>query len=160
MGEKTRVVLDTNIWISIFLSKVLAREFEKLLIEEKIEIFTSKEILKEISRVLEYPKIKKILESSGIRSKEVIEEILKVSTVVNPKEKFTVIEEDPEDNKFVECAVEACAEFLVSGDKHLLNLGQFKGIKIISAREFLDKAKRSYAGEFRKSNNNNLNLKA
>jgi len=141
MGKKTRVVLDTNIWISIFFSKVLAKEFEELLKEDKIEIFTSSEILKEISRVLEYPKIKKILESSGIGSKDVVEEILKVSVVVNPKEKFNVIGEDPEDNKFLECAVECAAEFLVSGDRHLLKLGEFKEIKIIPARDFLEKMK-------------------
>ena len=89
MGKKTRVVLDTNIWISIFFSKVLAKEFEELLTDDKIEIFTSSEILKEISRVLEYPKIKKILESLGIDSKDVVEEILKVSVVVNPRRNLT-----------------------------------------------------------------------
>ncbi|MEM1670496.1 MAG: putative toxin-antitoxin system toxin component, PIN family [Archaeoglobaceae archaeon] len=89
MGKKTRVVLDTNIWISIFFSKILAKEFEELLKDDKIEIFTSSEILKEISRVLEYPEIKKIMKSSGIDSKDFVEEILKVSVVVNPRRNLT-----------------------------------------------------------------------
>ncbi len=58
MGKKTKVVLDTNIWISIFLNKTLGKEFDNLLRSRKIQVFVSEEILKEISRVLEYPKNK------------------------------------------------------------------------------------------------------
>ena len=72
MGKKAKVVLDTNIWISI-----LGREFDNLFGSEKIEVFVSEEILQEISRVLEYQKIKKILKKSGISSRDVLEEILR-----------------------------------------------------------------------------------
>lgn len=113
MGKKAKVVLDTNIWISI-----LGREFDDLFGSEKIEVFVSEEILQEISRVLEYQKIKKILKKSGISSRDVLEEILRVSKVVNPRKKLEVMEEDPEDNKFLECALESEAEYVVS-DKHM-----------------------------------------
>ena len=141
MGEKAKVVLDTNIWISIFFNKVLGEKFEDLFRGEKIEVFVSEDILKEIARVLEYPKIKSILEKSEIKSGEVLEEIVKRSKVVNPKRKIEVIIEDPEDNKFLECAVESKAEWIVSGDKHLLRVEEFEGIKILTAREFLKKIK-------------------
>lgn len=93
MGKKTKVVLDTNIWISIFFNKILGKEFDDLFKSEEIEIFVSKDILLELSRVLEYPKIKSILEKSGISSREVLEEILRISRVVNPKKKLEVIRE-------------------------------------------------------------------
>ena len=48
-----------------------------------------------------------------------------------------VIKEDPSDDKFLECALEGQANFIVSGDKHLLQLGSFRGISIISLRRFL-----------------------
>ncbi len=66
MGKKTKVVLDTNIWVSIFLNKTLSKEFGKLLESGRIKVFVSEEILKEISRVLEYPKIKDVLVKSGM----------------------------------------------------------------------------------------------
>lgn len=141
MGKKAKVVLDTNIWISIFFNRILGREFDGLLKSGRIEVFVSEEILQELAKVLEYQKIKKILKKSGISSREVLEEVLRVARVVNPKKKLDVIKDDPEDNKFLECALESKAEFVVSGDKHLLRIREFEGVKIISARGFLEKMK-------------------
>jgi len=140
VGKKAKVVLDTNIWISIFFNKIIGREFDDLFRSEKIEVFVSEEILQEISRVLEYQKIKKILKKSGISSRDVLEEILRVSKVVNPRKKLEVLE-DPEDNKFLECALESETEYVVSGDKHMLRLKKFGDIKIISARELMERMK-------------------
>jgi len=49
-----------------------------------------------------------------------------------------VVADDPEDDKFIETAVVARAQWVVSGDKHLLRLGAYRGIKVIRARGFLD----------------------
>ncbi|MBE8540560.1 putative toxin-antitoxin system toxin component, PIN family [Geoglobus acetivorans] len=141
MGKKTKIVLDTNIWISIFFNKTLSKEFGDLFRSGKIEVYVSEEILKEIARVLEYPKIKTVLEKAGMDSKEVLKEISGISKVVNPEKKLEIIREDPEDNKFLECALESGAEYIVSGDKHLLGAGEFEGIKIIPAREFIERMK-------------------
>ena len=54
------------------------------------------------------------------------------SNWIKPQKTFTVIKEDPEDDKFLECAVAGKADFIVSGDKHLLKLKEFHGIKIIT----------------------------
>ncbi len=139
MGEKTKVVLDTNVWISIFFNKILSEEFSSLF--EKVDVFISEEILKEIARILEYPKIKSVLVRAGVDSRYVLEEIVRRSKIVNPKKKLEVVEDDPEDNKFLECALESRAEYIVSGDKHLLKVGEFEGIKIVSPRDFLEKMK-------------------
>jgi len=139
MGKKVKVVLDTNVWVSIFFKKTLGKEFSEILKEGDVEIYVTEEILKEISRVLVYPKIKNLLKLSGISEKEVIKKIVKNSKLVRPKFKLKVIKEDPEDNKILDCALQARANFIVSGDRHLLKIEQFKKIKILTPREFLKK---------------------
>lgn len=52
--------------------------------------------------------------------------------------KIIEITEDLEDNKILEAASEAKADYIISGDKHLLKLKEFKGIKIVKAKEFLE----------------------
>jgi len=61
MGKKDKVIFDTNVWISPFLKKTLAREFSEI-INKQVTLFISKEILFETSRILTYPKIKQIIE--------------------------------------------------------------------------------------------------
>lgn len=64
--------------------------------------------------------------------------IRKDAISVAPTRKIEVIKEDPSDNKFLECAIEAHADYIISGDKHLKKLVEFEGIKIIDARKFLN----------------------
>lgn len=141
MGKKIKVVLDTNVWISILMKKTLGREFSRIFKGKEVEVYVSKPILKEISKVLLYPKIKVLFKQCGIGISEVIRLIIENSTIVKPKHRINVIKEDPEDNRIIECAVEANASFIISGDKHLLKLRKYKNIKIISPRKFLEKFK-------------------
>jgi putative PIN family toxin of toxin-antitoxin system len=138
MGKKVKVVFDTNVWISIFFKKTLGKEFSEILEKEKIEIYTTKEILEEISKVLMYSKISELLELSGISEREIIQRIVENSMLVKPKFKLRIIGEDLEDNKILDCALQAKVDFIVSGDKHLLKLKKFQNIKIVAPREFLD----------------------
>ena len=55
--------------------------------------------------------------------------------------RINVITEDPDDNKILECAIEAKATFIVSGDRHLLDLVEFRGIKILTPTAFIKKVK-------------------
>jgi putative PIN family toxin of toxin-antitoxin system len=50
---------------------------------------------------------------------------------------ISIIEYDPDDNKFIECALKCRANFIISGDKHLLNFKEYKNIKILAATDFL-----------------------
>jgi len=59
------------------------------------------------------------------------------SEIVVPKEKLHIVYKDPTDNKIVECAVAGNADYIVSGDKHLLDLKRYGGIDIISPARFL-----------------------
>lgn len=138
MDKKAKVVFDTNVWISIFMKKTLSREFSNVFEQEKIAVYVSEPILKEISKVLMYPKITELLELSGISIKEILQSIARNSTSVNPKLELNLIKEDFDDNKILECALEAKADFIVSGDNHLVKLRKFRNIRITEPREFLE----------------------
>lgn len=62
-----------------------------------------------------------------------------VSRLLEPSRSFEAVEEDPEDNKFVDVAVEAGADFILSGDSHLLELEEFRGVEILEPSEFLSR---------------------
>ena len=133
--EKNKIVLDTNIIISaaISLDGAPAKIFE-LLLEQKIQNYTTKEIIEEIELVLERPKFKKSIDKEY--KDFIISNFKKNSIIINPDIKVRVILEDEADDKFIECALFAKAN-IISGDKHLLNLKNYKEIRILSANEFL-----------------------
>jgi len=69
---------------------------------------------------------------------DVLTYLRSISTVINPNISLSVIKDDPSDDKIVECAVAAGANFIVTGDKnHLLPVKEYKGMKIVSPAEFL-----------------------
>ena len=137
MSDKIKVVLDTNIVVSsaLAIEGNPAKIFELILLEE-IESFTSKEILDEIKNVLSRPKITKRT-TEDLRD-FIIENFEKFSEVIKPKIHIDEIKDDPDDNKFLECAISANANYIISGDDHLLRLKEFKGIKIVNPSEFLE----------------------
>ena len=60
------------------------------------------------------------------------------SQITEPKIKANVVPEDPKDNMIIECALNADADYIITGDKHLLKLKEYKGIKILTPKEFLE----------------------
>lgn len=136
MGKKVKVVFDTNVWVSVFMKKLLNDEFSQ--VKHKLTVYVSKDIILEISKVLLYPKIAEILRKTGINEKEILRALEANSTIVKPKVKLHVIEEDVEDNKILECALAAGADIIVSGNRHLLKLGKFRKTRILTPREFFD----------------------
>jgi len=136
LGKKVKVVFDTNIWVSIALQKILNDEFSR--VKQKLTIYVSKDVMLEISKVLLHPKIADILRKNGIDGKEILRAIAASSKIVEPTVKLNVVNEDPADNKILECALVAGAEIIISGDKHLLELGKFRKTKILTPREFFE----------------------
>jgi len=135
--EKPMVVIDTNIVISAPLSKESnpAKIFELLLVEE-IENYTSEEIIKEIKGVFKRKKIKNKLSQDKINF--IIENFRKFSKIIRPSIKLNIIKKDLFDNKILECAETAKADFIISGDMHLRGLINYKNIRILSPKGFLE----------------------
>ncbi|MFB3888392.1 MAG: putative toxin-antitoxin system toxin component, PIN family [Candidatus Bathyarchaeia archaeon] len=103
----------------------------------RISIVTSEAIVEGISRVLAYPKLHKVYQVDGLCREELIEAVLRIVKFVNVTEKVSVVVEHLADDKFIECAMAAGADYLVSGDKHLLKLIRCKKTKILSVSELL-----------------------
>lgn len=128
-----RVVVDTNILVSATVFGGLPDRVLDLAREGKIEIITSPCILEEYSRIL---KVK--FTFSPERILEALLEIRGLTTLTNPRITLDVVKEDEPDNRILECALSAKADFIVSGDtKHLQPLGEYRGVRILSPSEFL-----------------------
>jgi len=133
MGKK--IVLDTNILISSVGWEGNPRKILEKCEKKEIELIISLEQFNEFSKVLEYPKFD-FNEEQKNKFRSLISEI---ATVIQPKEKISIITEDPDDNIILEAALEGKANYIVTGDNHLLKLKQFKNISIVTAKEFLKK---------------------
>lgn len=121
------VVLDTNVLISATLwDGSEAQQLLLKLLQSDNKIFSSVEILSEYQRVLK--------RDFGYLDNEIIyilEIILSFVTLIDPKEKVNIIKDDPDDNKIIECALASSAEYIITYDKHLLNLKNFRNIRIV-----------------------------
>ncbi|HED01043.1 MAG TPA: putative toxin-antitoxin system toxin component, PIN family [Proteobacteria bacterium] len=133
MGKKTKVVIDTNVMVSAFGWHGKPEEIVRLVTKGRITNFISIEILTELGRVLSYAKFK----FSEALQVEIIETVFSMSSVVSTSEPLNIIVDDPEDNKILECAASAKVDFIITGDKHLLNLKSFRGVEILTPEEFL-----------------------
>jgi len=140
ISKKIKVVLDTNVLTSAFLWQKDAKEIFNLAKENKIQICVTKEILNEFYRVLNYSKFSSRLKLIGKNPGEIINEFLEIVKFY-PSKKFKtiIIKEDPADDKFLSCALSSGVSFIISGNKHLLKLKEFKGVSVIPPREFLRK---------------------
>ncbi|NCO67324.1 MAG: putative toxin-antitoxin system toxin component, PIN family [Nitrospirae bacterium] len=135
MGEKKklRVVLDTNVLVSALLFKGKLSKIVDLWERGRIIPLISRETFDEFKKVIAYPKFS--LTASEIRT--IIEEnILPFFEVVEANEVIKDACKDRDDDKFLSCAVSARAAYLVTGDTDLLVMKNFKGVKIITPRDF------------------------
>lgn len=108
-----------------------------------IQIFVSLGILREIARVLEYERILTILRRSRMEPSSIMVTILSLSSIVDVEARVRTIKADPSDTKILACAKQASAQFIVSGDRHLLPLGIYEDIRILTASKFLEMQKAS-----------------
>ena len=133
-----RVVLDTNIIVSAtILRKGHSAQVLDLWREEKIELAVSLPILEEMRKVLKRARIIKQQLMAQQDVKALIEGFRESGVLTSGRLDLEVVREDPEDDKFIICAVEAGADYIVSGDTHLLKLKEYQGIRIVPPREFL-----------------------
>lgn len=132
MGNQ--VVLDTNVFISALFWKGNPNEILRKCYAKELKLLTSEEILGEIARIL--TRERKFELTKGEITKH-IDIIKSNSELLMPKIRVNEITEDPADNKFLECAVAGKADYIVSGDRHLLNLKKYENIRILNSSEFL-----------------------
>lgn len=127
-----KIVIDTNIYISAIFWGGNPRKVIDLARKRKIKILTSSEIEEEI--------MEKLMSKFGLDNNDASRILADFSTFTIPVyavNQIQAVPDDPDDDKFIECAVSGKADYIVSGDKHLLRLREYTGIKILKAVEFL-----------------------
>ena len=128
-----KITVDTNTLISATITN--GNEFELLRLARlgRIKLILSPQILKEFKEVISRPKF-------GFSQEQInnaLKQIINVSSIVMPSIKVNIIKDDPEDNKILECAVSGKVDYIVSGDSHLLKLGEYESIKIVRTTDIL-----------------------
>lgn len=137
----TRVVLDTNLFISAILSpNGKPATILKMALDAKLDLVLSPAILKEVSLVMNYGKMRKLLSKRAVtpeKIRDTLRKIVKTAIMVSGETKIHRIDKDPSDNMVLACAVEGKVDFIVSGDRHLTDLVSFEGASIINPDNFL-----------------------
>ena len=133
-----RVVLDANIYISALISNKgnPAKIINKWLAGQ-FDVLISQPIVDEILRVTNYKRIQKKYVKVRENRLEFVELIIEQGIWEESSETLTVVSADESDNRYIECAVAGNAQYIVSGDEHLLGVGEYQGIIIVIPATFL-----------------------
>ena len=130
-----KAILDTNVLISAYVFPGGKPEaVYRLAIEGRLEIGTSLPLLAEFGRVLDVK-----FSWMPDRVEAAVAQMTRIASVVEPVETIHVITADPADDRVLEAAQAFSAEVIVSGDRHLLDLGTWNGIEIASPAAFIDR---------------------
>jgi len=125
------VTFDTNALLSATLwDGSVAQKLLHDLIRQNVKIYSSLEILNEYQKVL-----KRDFDFSDDDVAEIMGKVLAFVTLVSPQTKIKAVKDDPDDDIIIECALESESKYIITYDKHLLNLKEFRGIRIIRPEE-------------------------
>lgn len=137
--RKLEVVVDTNVLISSLLWEGPEHRLINLIETGSLDGYVSPVMLEELYEVLQEPRFSFELSEAA----EAVGYFVTILTVVDPKVRLNVVDEDPADNRVLECALEAGVDYVVSGDQHLLRLEEYQGIRIVRSPELLEVHRRS-----------------
>lgn len=130
-----RVVLDTNVFVSGVFFTGPPYQIMKAWQKGALEIVVSPPIVEEYRRVGKRLSHK----FTGVDLSPILEFVAARAVVVETVELSEPVCDDPDDDKFLACAISGSAQYIVSGDKHLLKLSGYEGLEIVTPRQFLDK---------------------
>ncbi|MBO3809110.1 MAG: putative toxin-antitoxin system toxin component, PIN family [Candidatus Brockarchaeota archaeon] len=131
--KKLKAVLDTNILVSAWLREGNESKIVELVENGIVTGYTSPHLIREFEKVMNYPKFR-LSEEEILSAIGYYKIILRT---IEPKTTVKIVRDDPADNRVLDCALSARADAIITGDKHLLALGKFKNIKILTSTQFL-----------------------
>jgi putative PIN family toxin of toxin-antitoxin system len=132
-----RVVLDTNIWVSGQLWRGLPWKLLRLAEAGRVEPCMTPEMLTELAEVLAYERLQPRLHELGLEPVELVTHAMSLSTFFDISTGPVIVTADPDDDIFLRCAEVAGAIYIVSGDRHLLDLKHYANIPIVTVHDFL-----------------------
>ncbi len=130
-----RVVFDTNVYISALMFGGLPGSLLDLAFLHSFTLVISPALMGELDE-----KLRSKFEVSDEDAAIIRAKLEGNAEIVMPDMVLDVIEDDPDDNRVLECAVKGSANYIVTGDRHLLKLGTYEAIPIVTVRQFLDAA--------------------
>ena len=129
-----RIVVDTNVLISGVFFGGMPRKVPSAIISRKITACATKEIIDEYNEIVQ----EMISRKQGHLNKDILVPLIGTMKILEAKTRIE-LSRDPDDDKFLGCAKDAKALYIVSGDKDLLVLEKYEGIEIITAKEFCER---------------------
>ncbi|MEM2122801.1 MAG: putative toxin-antitoxin system toxin component, PIN family [Candidatus Bathyarchaeia archaeon] len=136
-----KAVFDTNVLVSSLIRRGNPRDLWRKVAKGEIMLIVSPQILKEFDKVMMRPQLRRYITASKLhRFRRLLHS---KTTLVRPRTRFPQLTSDPNDNILVETAFDGKAGYLVSGDKHLLALKEFEGIRIVTVSEMLKPLKKT-----------------
>lgn len=135
-----RLVVDTNIWISGLLWQGMPWKLLCLAEQGELELCMAPPMFEELAEVLAYERLRPRLDQLGLSPDELLAYAVSLAAVFEiPEQPGTaIVVADPDDDIFLRCATVSGAVCVVSGDHHLLDLGEYAGIPILTVRSFFD----------------------
>lgn len=135
--KPSKVIIDTNLWISFLIGKEL-QNLKDLIITEKIQLITTEQLINELRIVVTRPKLQKYFD------KEKLTELISLLNIVSDKVKIKKIEQicrDPKDDFLLALSKQSKANYLVTGDKDLLEIKIYGQTEILTIKKFSEKIK-------------------
>ncbi len=132
-----RIVIDTNLWVSGLLWRGLPGKLLRLAEAGEVELCMTPSMLAELAKVLSYERFQPRLAELGLTTPELIAYAMKLASIFEVSRETSIVAADPDDDVFLQCAAVAKAAYVVSGDHHLLDLGKYENVSILTVRDFL-----------------------
>lgn len=134
-----RVVVDANVLVSALINPAGApASLLRRARSREFELVTSATILVELRRALDYPRVRRYLRGTERDVEEWVIAVEGAALVVLEAAGSASVASDPDDTKYLAVAAEAGASFVVTGDRHLLEVREWQGVRIVRPRQFLD----------------------
>ena len=130
-----RAVLDTNVVASALLWGGTPRQLLTAAREKRVRLFTSTTLLLELTDILGRAKFARKIAAAQLSLDQLLERYTSLTTVVHPLAIAPTILDDPDDDRVLACGFAAKVEFIVSGDRHLLDLEEYRGIRVVKVSE-------------------------
>ena len=135
-----RAVLDANVVVSALIRPEgpAGRLLDRVARGAGVHAVVSAAILDEYRRALAYPKVGRCLALPAAEVSVWVDALALVADVVSGERSVKVVAADPDDDKYLAAALEGRAPFVVSGDRHLLDIGTYESVRVVTPRQFLD----------------------